>query len=150
VLLETAGRDLAALEDWLAECFESGLVKDGVIAQSLSDIDDFWSLREAIGEVDHAIGPHLNFDVGLAPSLLGEFVSACEAALTGLTTGPILYVGHIGDGNLHVIVPIAEHTGDHVQEIERRVFGILSERDGTEQGALSQADAAEELLKVMR
>lgn len=131
VLIETSGGDLAAFEKWLADCFEAGLVEDGAIAQSLSDVDDFWSLREAVGEVDHVIGPHLNFDVGLAPSLLGEFVSACEAALTGLTTSPTIYVGHIGDGNLHVLVPIPEHTKDHVWEVEKRVFGILSEREGT-------------------
>jgi FAD/FMN-containing dehydrogenase len=131
VLLETSGHDLAAFEEWLAECFESGLVEDGAIAQSLSDINDFWSVREAIGEVDHVIGPHLNFDIGLQPSALGEFVSVCEAALTDLATGPTLYVGHIGDGNLHVIVPVREHSNDYVWEIENRVFGILSEREGT-------------------
>jgi FAD/FMN-containing dehydrogenase len=106
-------------------------VEDGAIAQSLSDINDFWSVREAIGEVDHVIGPHLNFDIGLPPSALGEFVCVCEAALKDLTTGPTLYVGHIGDGNLHVIVPIPEHSNDHTWEIENRVFGILSEREGT-------------------
>ncbi|MFB9949008.1 FAD-binding oxidoreductase [Rhizobium puerariae] len=131
ILMETSSRDRGWLEEWLEDCLEAGVVSDGVLADSLSAARTMWSVREAIGDVDREIGAHLNFDIGLAPSQLGEFAEACEKALGDLVTRDILHLGHIADGNLHVIVPVP--AGDEVTgtEVERRLFDLLAERGGS-------------------
>lgn len=131
VLMEVSSQDSELLHAWLEECFAAELIADGAIATSLSDAKDMWAIREAIGDIGRETGGHLNFDVGLAPSRLGDFVEACELALKDLVDGRIFYLGHIADGNLHLIVPVPPGNHDIEIEVERRLFDVLAERDGT-------------------
>jgi FAD/FMN-containing dehydrogenase len=131
VLMEVSSQNIEQLHAWLEECFAAELIADGVIATSLSDSKAMWSIREAIGDIGRETGGHLNFDVGLAPTRLDDFIEACELALKDMIEEEVFYLGHIADGNLHVIVPISP--GDHVleAEVERRLFDVLAEREGT-------------------
>lgn len=90
-----------------------------------------WDLREAIGEVGREYGSFLSFDVGIATSRLGEFVETCDACLGGLIPAKTLYLGHIADGNLHVIVPVETNDEAAATEIETRVYELISKMQGT-------------------
>lgn len=130
VEVPTDGAD-DTLERWFEDLFEAGLVEDGVLAQSLAEMNGLWRIREAVGDVDADFGPHINFDLGIAPSRLGLFCDACDAILadTDGVTGT-LKVGHIGDGNVHLLVAHEEDDAA-AEEIERRVYGLVSQWDGT-------------------
>jgi FAD/FMN-containing dehydrogenase len=108
VLMELRGRKTAQLdgfEDWLGAMMERGLVQDGILAQSLEEERRLWVLREAVGEVDAAMGPHISFDLSVAPGDLGRFCTACDAALAPLPQArQVIKVGHLGDGNVHLLV----------------------------------------------
>ncbi|ANB33913.1 FAD-binding oxidoreductase [Rhodovulum sulfidophilum] len=118
------------LEDFFAELFEGGVVEDGVLAKSLGEMRALWQVREAVGQVDDDFGPHINFDIGVSPSALGRF---CEAADVRLTEVPeavgVLKVGHVGDGNVHLLVA---HDGSNTAEarIEAAIYDLVREWGG--------------------
>ena len=126
---EAAGSE-AELEDFFAELFEQELVEDGVLAKSLSEEQALWKVREAVGEVDDDFGHHINFDIGVSPSALGRFCTAADARLAQLPeAGAALKVGHVGDGNVHLLVA---HDGSAAAEerIEAVIYALLEEWDG--------------------
>lgn len=85
--------------------WEHGLVQDGILARSREDERRLWTLREAVGDVDAPMGPHISFDLSVSPFHLGRFCAACDAALILLPqAGRVIKVGHLGDGNVHLLV----------------------------------------------
>ncbi|MDH4394835.1 MAG: FAD-binding oxidoreductase [Limnobacter sp.] len=100
-----------ALEEKVVEFFEE-LFASGVddalgllalfVAQSLSENDAFWALRENISEAQAKEGLNVKHDIACAVSALPSFHDAALAELQALDLGvrPVLF-GHLGDGNLH-------------------------------------------------
>jgi len=114
VLLEAEGegsdeadhaRLMERLEPWLGEVLESGLAKDGTLAQHGSQARDLWELREGISESLSATGlPHKN-DVSLPIAALDAFCAELDDVFARRYPGwEICLFGHVGDGNLHINV----------------------------------------------
>lgn len=134
VLMELTARqaeDLAGLKDWLGDQMERGLIRDGVLARSVEEERRLWSLREAVGEVDAAMGPHISFDLSVAPAELGRFCDRADVVLAECpaATGWIK-VGHIGDGNVHLLVAHGDDPADKAQ-IEAAVYALAGARGGS-------------------
>lgn len=90
------------LETALASAFETGLAADAVIASSLSDASDFWTIRESIPLSKRAYGTAINHDVSVPISRIPDFLDAAEAAILEIdASAEIVAFGHVGDGNLH-------------------------------------------------
>lgn len=124
------GRAEEELEELFADMFETGIALDGVLAKSVAEAQALWKLREAVGEVDHDFGPHINFDIGVSPSALGDFCDAAERRLAAMPeAGAALRVGHIGDGNVHLLVA---HDGSALAEerIEAEIYDLLRDWHG--------------------
>lgn len=114
VLLEAEGegsdeadhaRLMERIEPWLGEVLESGLAKDGTLAQHGSQAKDLWELREGISESLSATGlPHKN-DVSLPIAALDAFTAELGDVFARRYPGwEICLFGHVGDGNLHINV----------------------------------------------
>ena len=109
VLVEALGddeeADAASFATALEELFERGLVADAVIAQSERQRAELWATRDDLIDVMAAIKPRYAYDVSMALSDMAAFVAdteaRVEAALPGAT---LMFYGHGGDGNLHVVV----------------------------------------------
>jgi FAD/FMN-containing dehydrogenase len=133
LLLEVvSGEDDAGeqMEAFFAERFEAGEVIDGILAKSVAEMQALWAIREAVGEVDADLGPHINFDIGLAPSDLGRFCDAVDGPLAALDcAGQTLKVGHVGDGNAHLLVA-HEGSKEAEERIEETVYSLLSSWGG--------------------
>lgn len=110
------------LEEALAECFEIGNLLDAVVAQSKSQQDGLWDLRENTPEANRSAGAFCNSDTSVPISKVDAFIEATTKKVLGIN--PDLRIntyGHIGDGNIHhnVLPPngfskasfIAENTG---------------------------------------
>ncbi|WP_323770894.1 FAD-binding oxidoreductase [Antarctobacter sp.] len=96
------GSDAAtALETIFAEAFEAGLVTDGIVAQSVAQSRDLWTLREHIPEANRRIGAVSSHDISVPLGLIPEFITRGGAALATLGDWRINCFGHVGDGNLH-------------------------------------------------
>ncbi|REG45927.1 FAD/FMN-containing dehydrogenase [Paracoccus versutus] len=129
VLVEAAHRSGAGAEGfhaWLSEMLESGRVEDGAVARSGADAAALWKIRESVTELHRSFGPHLSFDIGLPPPVVGHFAEAVAGVLRDRRT---LQFGHVGDGNLHLLV--AREAGDTDHDIEQPVFELVRQWHGT-------------------
>lgn len=93
-------------ERFEAELFghlEAGLLSDALVAQSNQDAQQFWRIRDGIGELFKVLGPVSNQDVSLPIADIGVFATHLETRLKAKypQIGVLLF-GHIGDNNLHV------------------------------------------------
>jgi FAD/FMN-containing dehydrogenase len=91
-----------AMESFLEAAFEDGLVVDAVIAQSESQRDQMWFLREAMVLAQKPAGASIKNDVSVPISSVPDFIRQANAAVTKACPGirPVAF-GHVGDGNVH-------------------------------------------------
>jgi len=141
VLLESRGSDAtlcAAFETLLADCMAQNLIADAAIAQSAAQAQDFWRVREAPEHFPRLMPGLIAFDVSFAIRDIDAAAQACTHALRQRWPhSTILAYGHLGDGNLHLIVnlddkdlldksPLAD-TG----EVENLVYQIVARYHGS-------------------
>ncbi|MEM8665849.1 MAG: FAD-binding oxidoreductase, partial [Pseudomonadota bacterium] len=90
------------LEEVLMAAYEDGVVRDVVVAQSISDSADFWRIRELLSELQGREGGSIKHDVSVPVHLIPEFITEATEAALGVVPGarPVTF-GHMGDGNLH-------------------------------------------------
>ncbi len=107
VLLEVSSANPNAdlgghLEKVLSNAMSGGLAKDAVIAQSESQRQDIWRLREAIPEAQKKEGGSIKHDISVPISKVPEFISRATQLVKKEIPGvrPVPF-GHLGDGNIH-------------------------------------------------
>lgn len=98
---EAAGPAEEALETFLADAMEAGLVTDGIVAASQGQRHELWQLRETIPEANRNIGAIASHDVSLPLSEIPGFLAKARPMLRALADIRINAFGHLGDGNLH-------------------------------------------------
>ena len=133
VLVETLGAeavaDRARLEAALEGAFAEDLIADAALASSDTQRQTLWALRDDVAQVARS-GPIITFDVSLAISAMESYVAELDAVLQMKWPGVSLVVfGHLGDGNLHVIVGLPAPDARHA--IEEVVYGLLRAREGS-------------------
>ena len=91
-----------AVEAFLGEALEEGLVTDAVLAGSLGQRADLWKLREMLSEVQTHEGGSIKHDVSVPLQATPEFLKRAIARVEELVPGcrPVPF-GHLGDGNIH-------------------------------------------------
>ncbi|WP_461495586.1 FAD-binding oxidoreductase [Pyruvatibacter sp.] len=101
----TAGTDgwlRAMLETALGSAIDDGLVLDATLAESESQRDALWALRENMSEAQKLEGASIKHDVSVpvssVPAFLQQATDAVIEAMPGVRPVPF---GHIGDGNIH-------------------------------------------------
>jgi FAD/FMN-containing dehydrogenase len=92
----------AGLENLLEWCFETQLVQDAVIAETLAQSKALWALRENISQAQGTEGRAIKHDIAVPISEVATFI---EEGVTAVETvfphfRPVVF-GHLGDGNLH-------------------------------------------------
>ncbi|MEO1187814.1 MAG: FAD-binding oxidoreductase [Pseudomonadota bacterium] len=90
------------METALQSAFEAGLAEDALIAETLSQAQSFWTIRESIPLSKRAYGTAINHDVAVPVSQIPSFLEVTEKAILELSpNAEIIAFGHVGDGNLH-------------------------------------------------
>jgi FAD/FMN-containing dehydrogenase len=141
VLLELASQAKsglrAVMEDVLKQGFESGLVSDAAIADSLEQAKAFWRIREMFGEAQRHVGGSVKHDVSVPVAAVPAFLEDVDAAVIALIPGarPLPF-GHLGDGNIHynVIQPADADKADFLKrwdEVNAVVFAVVKKYDGS-------------------
>jgi FAD/FMN-containing dehydrogenase len=90
-----------ALEALFAAALEAGVSDDGLIAQSDTQREAFWAVREQIPEANRRIGSISSHDISLPLSEIPGFIARGGPALAKIGAFRINCFGHLGDGNLH-------------------------------------------------
>ncbi|WP_108483596.1 FAD-binding oxidoreductase [Oceaniglobus ichthyenteri] len=133
----SAAQDPSALLETIFEAgAEQDLVTDGVIASSLTQRDEFWTIRETIPEANKRVGAIISNDISLPLSAIPEFVVRAKAEIAKIGEFRINSFGHLGDGNLHynIFAPKGGRAGDHanqVQTLKDCINDLVAEMDGS-------------------
>jgi FAD/FMN-containing dehydrogenase len=135
VLVESTGgneeSDRTQFEAALATAFEQGLAADAVIAQSKQQRADLWAIRDDIEGLVKKLHPPMAFDISLRIPLLEEYVQEVRSGLTALwPAARMVTFGHLGDGNIHLVISIGSLEPADVQRVEKTVYEALGRRGG--------------------
>lgn len=118
VLLELADSSpdwsaVESMETALGAAMENGLIIDAVIASDQAKAERIWQLRHAISESNKREGFTVSNDTSVPISALPEFLDRVTRRLEGsLPKAQVAHCGHVGDGNVHVIVVFPYDIGD--------------------------------------
>lgn len=101
--IEMPSSSADAVESWLGEVLDQGMVTDGMLALTSSDQREVWGLREGITESLSRKGSVRKYDVSVPVMKMVDFLSEACALLRDPSFLFELYVfGHFGDGSPHL------------------------------------------------
>ncbi|MBN7797569.1 FAD-binding oxidoreductase [Parahaliea mediterranea] len=136
VLMESQGADPEGdsqrFNDALASALEAGLLADAAVSQSEGDCQRFWALRDDV-EQTFLGGVPCVFDISLPMAEMETYIDELRDALPGAVGEHKLWVfGHLGDGNLHIVVQLPPERADALRPtVEQRVYAPLSAFKGS-------------------
>ncbi|MDQ0313860.1 FAD-binding oxidoreductase [Amorphus orientalis] len=131
VIVECFGPDEAAareaLEGFLADRMEAGRVTDAVIASSVDQERRIWAVRDEVpAAYPTAFKAIIPFDVSIPIGRMNAAVGEMRSELTtALPDADLLFYGHLGDSNLHVVVGLHEAL---TTEAKHRAEAIVYDR----------------------
>ncbi len=136
VLIESMGNsgssDTEQFDDMLASAAEAGIISDAVLARSDKDRTALWSVRDSAAEIAPGVGFMHNYDISLNVSDMGYFSSEVEARLRAQWPHAVLGLfGHMGDGNLHIIIHVGDDTRALHHEIDEVIYALIRELGGS-------------------
>jgi len=127
-----AKRNATQFSEALESALESELIVDAVIAQSSTQRDGLWAIREDIEGLVKGLAPVLTFDVSLPIADMQRYTDALEAQLTQRWAEAKLVVfGHLGDGNLHISVSVGSGDPEVRREVEAMIYQPLAALGGS-------------------
>ncbi len=92
----------ATLETILTEAFESDIIQDAAIGESVAQAQSFWKMREEMSWAQKPEGGSIKHDISVPVASIPAFIHEANAATLEMIPGArIVCFGHIGDGNLH-------------------------------------------------
>lgn len=131
VLLESTGghqeSDRLRFEAALEEAFESELIVDAVIAQSKRQREELWAIRDDIEGLTRKLFPPIVFDVSLGIPEMDGYVHEVRRRLTQRwPASQMVAFGHLGDGNIHLVVTVGSLEPDEVHGVETIIYEALA------------------------
>ena len=134
---EQANRD--RLENLLGRALELELISDAIIANSIQQSRDLWSIRESIPEAQLALGTVIKHDISLPISQIANFVEATEIKLQHLWPKmQTIIFGHVGDGNLHYnLVPLSPGLSNDIEERRKYINQLVHDQVYAYSGSFS-------------
>ena len=110
---------------------ERGLISDAAIAQSGADRLSMWAIRDSV-EHFFRYGPVQIFDVSIPIRFIGTYVDQVKARLSeNFEAHHCFTLGHIGDGNVHFAINVADPTDETRQIVEHCVYTPLEPYGGS-------------------
>ena len=130
VLIEAGLAQGLAPQDALEALFETGveagLISDGLIAQSVAQRSEFWSVREFIPEANRLVGSVSSHDISVPISSVPTFIEQAGQRIAKLGAMRINCFGHLGDGNLHYnVFPEANKSREDYMDVRDQVKTLV-------------------------
>lgn len=135
VLVESMGshaeKDTDLFVDVLTCASEKQLLEEVILADSDSKIKKLWTVRDAAAEIYPGVGLMHTYDVSLNVGDMGYFGEEVEKRLRAQWPEAILGLfGHIGDGNVHIIIHVGPETKNCHLQIDEIIYGLIQELNG--------------------
>lgn len=134
---EQTNRD--RLENLLGRALELELISDAIIANSIQQSRDLWSIRESIPEAQLVLGTVIKHDISLPISQITNFVEATEIKLQHLWPKmQTIIFGHVGDGNLHYnLAPLSPDLSNDIEERRKYINQLVHDQVYAYSGSFS-------------
>lgn len=117
-------------------CVEQGWVLDGVMSQSIEQLNNLWRLREDISETLSRWIPYKN-DLSVHVSKMPAFLEQVDQLVARRYPDfEIVWFGHIGDGNLHLNILKPDNLDkdtfyQQCHEVSQEVFELIRDFGGS-------------------
>lgn len=132
-----AEREQARLMTLLESLLENDTIVDATLAQSESQCEALWHVRESIPSAHKQAGGNVKHDISVPRSRLPDFVETTNAALREAFEwiAPSVF-GHFGDGNLHYNMGVQAGYDrnlcfEHEEAIHRIVYDAIERFNGS-------------------
>jgi FAD/FMN-containing dehydrogenase len=126
VLVEAMGADEARTEAALAQALEQGLIVDAVVAQSETQRQQLWAMRDDVAQT-FRYAPIYTFDVSLRISAMEDYLATVNERLAERFDEVTNFTfGHMGDGNLHLVISVGQGGSDARDAVEACVYEPLA------------------------
>lgn len=128
-------------EQILAGAVERDLVHDAVIASDSKKAERLWKLRHTISEANMRKGFSVANDTSVPISKIALFIEQVDERLKQeFEAADVYYAGHVGDGNIHVIIVFDRSVYDTDEKREKaaaRANFIVHEASVDLEGSIS-------------
>ncbi len=125
VLLEAMGADDSQVETALGEALEEGLIVDAVLAGSEAQRLQLWGMRDDV-EQCFQFAPNYTFDVSMRISCMEAYLDTVNQRLSEHYDAVRNFTfGHMGDGNLHLVISVGAGGPEHRHRVEECVYEPL-------------------------
>jgi FAD/FMN-containing dehydrogenase len=124
-------------EKILGKALESEEIQDVVISTSLSQVKQFWAIREHITLAQAKELENIKYDISFELSKIGAFIESTSTLLTSRYPDiRIINFGHFGDGNLHFNLCPPLHSEknflqNNANEINQLVYAQIEKFQGS-------------------
>lgn len=129
------------MEQALEAAMEASLVLNAVVASNQTQAHRIWDLRHTISESNKRAGFTVSNDTSVPISRLPKFIARVEERIHNEFSGAtVCHVGHIGDGNIHVIAVLSREvykTPDACEKAAAQVNMIVHEESVGLDGSIS-------------
>lgn len=113
------------------QAMELGLIEDAAIAQSKAEAAAIWALRDDVVQF-RQWGPIFSYDISLPIGSMQSTIDTIRQSVARRWPEHRLWVlGHLGDGNLHVIVRIDDQSPQAKAEVDAILYGGLEAIGGS-------------------
>ena len=131
VLVEAMGSDDDRVEAVLAQAYEDSLIVDAVVSRSEAQRLQLWAMRDDV-EQCFRYAPLFTFDVSMRISHMEAYLTEVDHRLGEAYTDYTNFTfGHMGDGNLHLVISVGEGGDEHRERVEGCVYEPLREICGS-------------------
>ncbi len=114
----------------MEELFESGLVVDGIVCQSISERESIWEIRDDIESL-YSLYPFFTFDISLPLAEMESYIEIVREKLRQYRSeSHCIIFGHLGDGNIHLLVTADNDSPETRMKVEEIVYSGLRDCGG--------------------
>ena len=152
------------LQRILGDALESELLLDGVVAQSEKERAQIWSIREDADYLKSGYHELHSYDVGFELKDIDAFVKQLKVSMSERWPDlPVYVFGHLGDGNLHIVLPLSWEHHQNSDQFDRVIYEVVGQFDNSTISAehgigmlkkpylkQSRSDAQVELMKLLK
>lgn len=118
------------IEKALEKALNQDLISNAIIANSLQQSKELWSIRETIPEAQLDLGTIIKHDISLPISALPNFIKDTQIKLGEFwgNMEPIIF-GHVGDGNLHYnLAPLKPEYSKALEERRKAINQLVHDQ----------------------
>lgn len=116
----------------LEQAMTDELVSDAVIALSEQDRQDFWVIREEIGEALQGMGRLFAYDVSMPIKSMDDFAKRLMAGMDQAYPDHMTHLlGHMADGNLHAMIKAGDGTEEDHRVVDEIMYSIIQDLGGS-------------------